>query len=62
MDVFETEPLPPDSPLLQIDNLVVTPHLAAMASDTFVKTVTQMFNNIKRVSCGEPVPVQDAVV
>jgi phosphoglycerate dehydrogenase-like enzyme len=60
-DVFEIEPLPADSPLLQLDNLVVTPHLAAMASDNFVPTVNQMFGNIARVSRGEPVPERDLV-
>ncbi|MBL8837641.1 MAG: 2-hydroxyacid dehydrogenase [Alphaproteobacteria bacterium] len=62
MDVFETEPLPPDSPLLKFDNLVVTPHLAAIAVDNFEKTVRQMFANIDRVARGEPVPARDAVV
>lgn len=31
LDVFETEPLPPDSPLHEYDNVVVTPHIAASA-------------------------------
>ena len=62
MDVFETEPLPPDSPLLAPPNLVVTPHLAAMAADNFAKTVSQMFANIAHVSRGEPVPERDSVV
>lgn len=61
MDVFETEPLPADSPLLQLDNLLVTPHLAAIAADNFEKTVRQMFGNIACVARGEPVPIQDAV-
>lgn len=60
-DVFEIEPLPADSPLLQLDNLVVTPHLASMASDNFEKTVNQMFGNIARVSRGEPVSERDVV-
>lgn len=60
-DVFEIEPLPSDSPLLQLDNLVVTPHLASLASDNFEKTVNQMFGNIARVSRGEPVPERDIV-
>lgn len=60
-DVFEIEPLPADSPLLQLDNLVVTPHLASLASDNFEKTVNQMFGNIARVSRGEPVPERDIV-
>jgi phosphoglycerate dehydrogenase-like enzyme len=62
MDVFETEPLPPDSPLLGIDNLVVTPHLAAIASDVFAPTVRRMFDNIARVARGEAVPERDSVV
>jgi D-3-phosphoglycerate dehydrogenase len=63
MDVFETEPLPSDSPLLQqLDNLVVTPHLAAIAADNFEPTVRQMFSNIARVSRGDPVPAADSVV
>lgn len=61
MDVFEIEPLPADSELLTLDNLVVTPHLAAIAADNFEKTVLQMFGNIARVSRGEPVPERDRV-
>lgn len=62
MDVFETEPLPSDSPLLGLDNLVVTPHLAAIASDIFAPTVRRMFDNIACVSRGETVPERDSVV
>jgi D-3-phosphoglycerate dehydrogenase len=29
LDVFETEPLPPDSPLRHVPNLILTPHLGA---------------------------------
>ena len=29
LDVFETEPLPQDSPLLKMDNVIVTPHMAS---------------------------------
>ena len=62
VDVYEIEPLPADSPLLHIDNLTLTPHLGAMAADTFAPTVKRMFANIVRVSRGEPVPALDAVV
>ncbi|CAM5773303.1 2-hydroxyacid dehydrogenase [Bosea minatitlanensis] len=62
MDVYAVEPLPPDSELLTLDNLVVTPHLAAMAADTFEPTVKRMFANIAHVSRGEPVPERDRVV
>ncbi|KQU52421.1 3-phosphoglycerate dehydrogenase [Bosea sp. Leaf344] len=62
MDVFSVEPLPADSPLLRLDNLVVTPHLAAIVAENFDKTVLQMFGNILRVSRGEPVQPQDRVI
>jgi len=61
MDVFSIEPLPADSELLTLDNLVVTPHLAAFAADNFGPTVKRMFDNIAFVSRGEPVPPLDLV-
>jgi len=30
LDVFETEPLPPDSELWELDNVVITPHIAGL--------------------------------
>ncbi len=62
MDVFSVEPLPPDSPLLSLDTLVVTPHLAAVTADTFEPTVRRMFDNFAAVARGEPVPERDRVV
>ncbi len=63
VDVFEQEPLPPTSPLLApIDNLVLTPHIAAIAADTFVPNLQRMFRNIQLVSKGEPIPDGDRVV
>lgn len=62
MDVYSIEPLPPGSELLTLDNLVVTPHLAAMAADNFAPTVKRMFDNIAHVSRGEPVPARDLVM
>lgn len=61
MDVFATEPLPADSPLLRLPGLTVTPHMAASSVETFDSTVLQMFGNIERVSRGERVPERDLV-
>ena len=61
MDVFATEPLPAGSELLDVPGLVLTPHIAAQAIETFEPTVLQMFGNIERVSRGEPIPPQDLV-
>ena len=62
IDVYDTEPLPADSPLLGIDNLTLTPHLGAINADTFVPNATRMFANISRVSRGEAIPALDVVV
>lgn len=62
MDVFSLEPLPADSPLLTLDNIVLTPHLAATTADTFAPTLKRIFANIARVARGEPVAAGDLVV
>ena len=62
MDVFSIEPLPATSELIGLDNIVLTPHLAAVTADTFEPTVRRMFDNIERVARGEPVQERDRVV
>ncbi len=61
-DVYEIEPLPADSPLIGLDNLVATPHLAALAADSFAPTVERMMRNFERVVRGEPIPAHEAVL
>lgn len=61
-DVFESEPLPDGSPLRQLDNLVLSPHLAAVCADNFKPTVERLFANISRIERGEPLPRDDEVV
>jgi len=34
LDVFEEEPLPVDSPLIELENVVLTPHIASASHDT----------------------------
>ena len=57
LDVFESEPLPPDSELRNLDNVILTPHTAGMPDGLkFHKKRYDFFvNNIKRVeNGGEP--------
>jgi phosphoglycerate dehydrogenase-like enzyme len=61
MDVFSMEPTPADNPLLGLDNIVVTPHLAAVTADTFEPNVRRMFRNIALVAEGGEVPEFDRV-
>ena len=60
-DVFEVEPLPADSPLIGLDNLVLSPHIAALAADHFEPTVQRMFANFERIRRGETIPAHEVV-
>ncbi len=52
VDVFPNEPLPADDPLWRAPNLIVTPHMASVASaDTIGLQVAQ---NVRRLLRGEP--------
>jgi len=55
LDVFESEPLPLDSELRNLDNVILTPHTAGMPDGRkFHKKRYDFFvNNIKRVENGE---------
>ncbi len=46
LDVFSTEPLPPNSPLLHLDNVIVTPHLAASTVEAQQDVGTQIVAQI----------------
>lgn len=45
LDVFENEPLPADSPLHEFDNVVTTPHSAAMTGASREATIDQIADN-----------------
>lgn len=52
LDVFAHEPLPADDPLWAAPGVVVTPHMATMASSTVV--AQQVAQNVRRLVAGEP--------
>ena len=55
LDVFDPEPLPPDSPLWRTRNLVVTPHVSADDGESYVSiTLELFFANMRRYLAGEP--------
>ncbi|MDS1138137.1 2-hydroxyacid dehydrogenase [Nitratireductor indicus] len=53
VDVFATEPVPADNPLIGLDRVIVTPHVGAISSDAFVPSITRMIGNLKAVLDGE---------
>ncbi|MBI4280516.1 MAG: D-glycerate dehydrogenase [Armatimonadetes bacterium] len=55
LDVFRWEPLPADSPLLRLDNVVLTPHVASAPSRGFVGRLEMVMENLRRYRRGEPV-------
>ncbi|MFV1965515.1 MAG: 2-hydroxyacid dehydrogenase [Pirellulaceae bacterium] len=53
IDVFDTEPLPPDHPLVQLDNVTITPHLAGSTIDAFRNSPRMMAGHLARMLRGE---------
>jgi D-3-phosphoglycerate dehydrogenase len=47
LDVFETEPLPADSPLLQCSDLVLTPHLGASTEEAQIQVSLEVADQIQ---------------
>jgi phosphoglycerate dehydrogenase-like enzyme len=54
-DVFAVEPLPPDSPLLVVPGLLLSPHMAGSTVEASMRIVGQARANLQRVLEGEPV-------
>ena len=53
LDVFAKEPLPQNSPLTKLKNVVLTPH-AAPSHETQLKLVENISCNINRISVDKP--------
>ena len=53
LDVFEEEPLPPESPLWEMDEVIVTPHHAAATVDYYRRIATLVRENVRRFAAGE---------
>jgi len=53
LDVLEQEPTPADNPLLDMDNVLVTPHLAEFAQESYDKSRAFAVQNAARVARGE---------
>jgi phosphoglycerate dehydrogenase-like enzyme len=55
LDVFDPEPLPPDSPLWKTPNLIITPHVASDDWDAYMpRTLDLVFDNLRRYFDGRP--------
>jgi phosphoglycerate dehydrogenase-like enzyme len=54
LDTFVQEPLPPDSPLWSLPNVVVTPHASNSSPRVRQRTLALFVENLRRFKAGEP--------
>ncbi|MHB0878485.1 MAG: D-2-hydroxyacid dehydrogenase [Anaerolineae bacterium] len=54
VDVFEVEPLPADSPLWDLENAIVTPHIAGDSPNYWKRLMLLLAENVRRDIAGEP--------
>lgn len=54
LDVLEKEPLPADSPLWELPNVIITPHLAGSSDQKERRCVEILIENLIRYEKGEP--------
>jgi len=57
LDVFETEPLPLDSPLRQLPNVVLSPHAAGITREATEAGLAMAIDNVLAFRAGTPVHV-----
>jgi len=54
LDVFEVEPLPADSPLWKMENVVISPHIAGTSDRTYALFVDLVRKNLDALANGTP--------
>jgi phosphoglycerate dehydrogenase-like enzyme len=57
VDVYGSEPVPPDHPLLTAPNTVLTPHLGYVTDDNYAVFYSQTVEAIAAFAAGKPVRV-----
>jgi len=55
LDVYDPEPLPPDHPLLALENVTLTPHIGGASKTTVYRGVRTVAEELKAYFSGQPV-------
>ncbi|MEM4290323.1 MAG: 2-hydroxyacid dehydrogenase [Nitrososphaerota archaeon] len=53
LDVFESEPIPPEHPLLRIDNVIVNPHISGASRETVHRSAEMLAEDVANVLSGK---------
>lgn len=53
LDVFDEEPPPADNPLLALDNVILTAHMAGPTQESNISRLRNAFDNVQRMERGE---------
>ena len=53
LDVLETEPVPPDHPLLELDNVILTPHVAFFSQQSIEELTSRCAQQVRDVLEGK---------
>lgn len=55
LDVFSKEPIPRDNPLMKVnmDKLILTPHIAGSTAEAQIRIASMAFNNIRKTIIGD---------
>jgi phosphoglycerate dehydrogenase-like enzyme len=54
LDVWQPEPLPADSPLWEMENVIITPHISGSSAAFNDRAVDLFLQNLRRYQAGEP--------
>jgi phosphoglycerate dehydrogenase-like enzyme len=54
LDVTDPEPLPPEHPLWDFENVQVTPHLAGATPRYYDRLADLVADNVERLAAGDP--------
>jgi phosphoglycerate dehydrogenase-like enzyme len=59
LDVTDPEPLPPDDPLWELPNVVLTPHMAGAVGNELSRIGELVVDEVRRLLAGEPLAYRE---